>query len=338
MLHSKAYWNLRYDRIKKYRIVGKRFMIRYLITEEHKINELNTPKPGCWIKMTKPAEEEAIYIAEQLSMDEKDILAAVDPEEKNRIELQDDYTLILMDIPSIEMRHNQQTYTTIPLGILLTQDEIVTVCSEDTPVLDFFERYSVRDFSTKKKLRFVYQIMLRTSTMFQRALTDLDSKRTEIEERIDEVESEEDLLRLHELESTLVYFDTSLRGNGIVLNRLTRYNRLQQYAEDKELLDDVIVENQQAIEMTSIYKDIIDSTRELLSNILDARLNNVMKRLTSVTLILAIPTMISGMYGMNVSSKWVPLANTAHGFGLILIVTLVICIVLMLILHKKKML
>ena len=288
--------------------------------------------------MTKPAEEEAIYIAEQLSMDEKDILAAVDPEEKNRIELQDDYTLILMDIPSIEMRHNQQTYTTIPLGILLTQDEIVTVCSEDTPVLDFFERYSVRDFSTKKKLRFVYQIMLRTSTMFQRALTDLDSKRTEIEERIDEVESEEDLLRLHELESTLVYFDTSLRGNGIVLNRLTRYNRLQQYAEDKELLDDVIVENQQAIEMTSIYKDIIDSTRELLSNILDARLNNVMKRLTSVTLILAIPTMISGMYGMNVSSKWVPLANTAHGFGLILLVTLVICIVLMLILHKKKML
>jgi magnesium transporter len=288
--------------------------------------------------MTKPAEEEAIYIAEQLSMDEKDILAAVDPEEKNRIELQDDYTLILMDIPSVEMRHNQQTYTTIPLGILLTQDEIVTVCSEDTPVLDFFERYSVRDFSTKKKLRFVYQIMLRTSTMFQRALTDLDSKRTEIEERIDEVESEEDLLRLHELESTLVYFDTSLRGNGIVLNRLTRYNRLQQYAEDKELLDDVIVENQQAIEMTSIYKDIIDSTRELLSNILDARLNNVMKRLTSVTLILAIPTMISGMYGMNVSSKWVPLANTAHGFGIILLVTLIICIVLMLILHKKKML
>ncbi len=313
-------------------------MIRYLITEEHKINELEAPKPGCWIKMTKPAEEEAIYIAEQLSMDEKDILAAVDPEEKNRIELQDDYTLILMDIPSVEMRHNQQTYTTIPLGILLTQDEIVTVCSEDTPVLDFFERYSVRDFSTKKKLRFVYQIMLRTSTMFQRALTDLDSKRMEIEERIDEVESEEDLLRLHELESTLVYFDTSLRGNGIVLNRLTRYNRLQQYAEDKELLDDVIVENQQAIEMTSIYKDIIDSTRELLSNILDARLNNVMKRLTSVTLILAIPTMISGMYGMNVSSKWMPLANAAHGFGIILIITLVICLILMLILHKKKML
>jgi magnesium transporter len=313
-------------------------MIRYLITEEHKIHELQAPQAGCWIKMTKPAEEEAIYIAEQLSMDEKDILAAVDPEEKNRIELQDDYTLILMDIPSVEMRHNQQTYTTIPLGILLTQNEIVTVCSEDTPVLNFFEKYSVRDFSTKKKLRFVYQIMLRTSMMFQRALTDLDSKRTEIEERIDEVESEEDLLRLHELESTLVYFDTSLRGNGIVLNRLTRYNRLQQYAEDKELLDDVIVENQQAIEMTTIYKDIIDSTRELLSNILDARLNNVMKRLTSVTLILAIPTMISGMYGMNVSSKWVPLANTAHGFGIILLITLVICLILIWGLHKKKML
>ena len=166
----------------------------------------------------------------------------------------------------------------------------------------------------------------------------IDRRRGEIEERIDKVESEEDLIRLHELETTLVYFATSLRGNGNVLDRLTRYKRLQQFPEDRELLDDVIVENKQAIEMTTIYKDIIDSTRELLSNVLDARLNNVMKRLTSITLILAVPTMISGMYGMNVDSRWMPLAGTVHGFGIIILITLIISILLMFLLHRKRML
>ncbi len=313
-------------------------MIRYFYTEHHVTSEVESIRNGAWIELTDPTHEEAQKIASKLNIDIEDLLSAIDPEEKNRIELQDGYTLILVDIPAIEVRHGQRSYTTIPLGIILTQDEIVTVCSEVTPILSQFERDQVRDFSTKKKLRFVYQILLRTSIVYQKALQLIDRRRGEIEERIDKVESEEDLIRLHELETTLVYFATSLRGNGNVLDRLARYKRLQQFPEDRELLDDVIVENKQAIEMTAIYKDITDSTRELLSNVLDARLNNVMKRLTSITLILAIPTMISGMYGMNVDSRWMPLANTVHGFGIIILITLIISILLMFLLHRKKML
>ena len=111
-----------------------------------------------------------------------------------------------------------------------------------------------------------------------------------------------DLIELHELESTLVYFATSLRANGVVLDRLTRYKRLEQYPDDQELLDDVIIENKQAIEMTSIYRDIIKGTRELLSSIIDKRMNNAMKYLATITIIMAIPTIISGFYGMNVKT------------------------------------
>ena len=162
--------------------------------------------------------------------------------------------------------------------------------------------------------------------------------RTEIEERVGDDTEEEDLVALHELESTLVYFATSLRANGNVLDRLTRYKRLEQYPEDKELLGDVIVENKQAIEMTSIYRDIINGTRELMSSVIDNRLNNVMKYLTSITIVMAIPTVISGLYGMNVDGKGMPFANSMAGFAIICIITLVVCIITMLILRKKKML
>ena len=124
----------------------------------------------------------------------------------------------------------------------------------------------------------------------------------------------------------------------MVLDRLTRYKRLEQYPDDKDLLGDVIVENRQAIEMTSIYRDIINGTRELMSSVLDNRLNHVMQSLTSITLVMGIPTLVSGLYGMNVNAKWVPLANTAHGFGLICIMILVICVLLLFFLKRKKIL
>ena len=288
--------------------------------------------------MVNPSVTEGQMIADQLDVDIEDVLAALDEEESSRIELQDGYTLILVDIPSVEIRHEKKSYTTIPLGIILTGDVIVTVCTEETPVLDAFINDRVKEFSTKKKLRFVYQILYRISVLYQSNLRVIDKKRTEIEEQIGNDTQEVDLIALHELESTLVYFATSLRANGVVLDRLTRYKRLEQYPEDKELLGDVIVENKQAIEMTSIYRDIINGTRELMSSVIDNRMNNIMKNLTSITVVMAIPTIISGFFGMNVDANWVPFATTAHGFLIIAIITLLICVITMFALRRKKML
>ncbi|MDD6058620.1 MAG: magnesium transporter CorA family protein [Clostridiales bacterium] len=313
-------------------------MIRYFKTDNQIIHEKERLEDGIWVQMLQPTQEECAQIAQDLNVDIEDIQAALDEEESARIELQDQYTLILVDIPTIEIRHEKQSYTTIPLGIILTQDVIVTVCTEDTAILQSFLEKRVKEFSTKKRLRFVYQILYRTATNYQINLRVIDKKRMEIEERIGDRMEDADLIDLHGLESTLVYFATSLRSNSVVLERLTRYKRLEQYPEDKELLGDVIVENRQAIEMTSIYRDIINGTRELMSSVLDNRLNTVMKYLTSITIVMAIPAAISGIYGMNVDEKWMPFSDTPYGFLIICALILCICIVTMFILRKKKML
>lgn len=313
-------------------------MVKFYKTDNQIIHEEDRLEDGVWVRMIQPTREECEEIAEKLNVDVEDIQAALDQEESSRIELQDGYTLILVDIPTTEIRHEKMSYTTIPLGIILTQDVIVTVCTEDTPVLKNFVVGRVKEFSTKKRLRFVYQILYRTASNYQMNLRVIDKKRTEIEERIDEDTQEVDLIALHELESTLVYFATSLRANGVVLDRLTRYKRLEQYPEDTELLGDVIVENRQAIEMTTIYRDIINGTRELMSAVIDNRLNNVMKYLTSITIVMAIPTVISGIYGMNVDERWMPFSDTPFGFGIICVITLLICLITLVILRKKKML
>lgn len=313
-------------------------MIKIYRTDDKSIHELDSIQSGAWIQMIHPTRAEGTRIASELNIDVDDIMAALDEEESSRVELEQGYTLILVDIPTVEVRHEKRVYTTIPLGIILLQDLIITVCTEDTPILHRFVKGRVKEFSTKKKMRFLYQIMFYVTALYQADLRVLDKKRTAIEERIEGDTENIDVIDLHELESTLVYFATSLRANGVVLDRLTRYKRLEQYPEDQELLDDVIVENKQAIEMTSIYRDIINSTRELMSTMIDRRLNNVMKYLTSITIVMAIPTIISGLYGMNVDGAGMPFARSVYGFAIVCLITLVICLLVLWILRKKKML
>lgn len=312
-------------------------MLTVYRTENGILCELNEILDGAWVNMVNPTLEESQKVAGKFEIDMDDLRAALDEEESSRIDLEDGYTLILVDIPTPEIRHAAKMYTTIPLGIVLTQNNIITVCSEETAILQNFVQHKVREFSTKKKMRFVYQILYRTAILYQNNLKIIDKKRTEIEERVGEKTEEEDLVNLHDLESTLVYFATSLRANYVVLERLSRYKRLEQYPEDMELLDDVITENQQAIEMTGIYRDIINGTRELMSTIINQRLNKIMKLLTSITLVMSIPTIISGVYGMNVNSAGMPLAAATNGFGIICAIIVVICVIVILLMRKKGM-
>ena len=296
-------------------------------------------EPDVWINLISPNMEEMTEVADYFDIDIADVRAALDEEESSRVQMEDGYTLILVDIPFEEIRNEQRAYTTIPLGILLVQSAIITVCGDDTVILNYFYNNRMRGFSTKKKMRFVYQILLRATNLYQALLRAIDKKRSEVEKRVgSETTEDKDLINLHELETNLVYFATSLSANKVVLDRLTRYERIKQYPEDKELLDDVIVENRQAIEMTNIYRDIIHGSRELVSTIINNRLNNVMKFLTSITLVMAIPTIISGIYGMNVSGKWMPLSATPHGFLIICVIITAICVLALFFLKRRKML
>ena len=292
-------------------------MIAMYKTDDRIIREIEAYEPGAWINLTAPTLEECADISEQFGMDIADVRAALDDEESSRISIEDTYTLVLVDIPSAEVRNNRHSYTTIPLGILMTEEVVITVCAEETAVLRTFVEQRVREFSTKKQMRFTYQILYNACMVYQSLLRSIDHKRTEIEERIDQNTEDVDLIDLHELESNLVYFATSLRANGVVLDRLSRYGNLRKYNEDLELLEDVVIENKQAIEKTQIYRDIIKGTRELMSTVINNRLNNAMKYLAAITIVMSIPTIISGLWGMNVSGKWMPLSNTPFGFGIL---------------------
>ena len=295
-------------------------MVKRYITQGNLLMEVNRADGGCWVNLVAPTLEECVQIAQEFQIDLADVRAALDDEESSRVDVSNEYSLILFDVPSVEYRHQREAYTTIPLGLILVDDVLLTVCAEATPVLKNFLENTVKEFSTKKQMRII------------------DRKRKEIEAHIGDDTEEMELIDLHELESNLVYFDTSLRANKVVLDRLMRYNRIKKYPEDQDLLDDVVVENQQAIEMTRIYRDIIQGTRELLSSLMDNRLNSAMKYLASITIVMAIPTIISGIYGMNVSEKWMPLAKTPYGFGIICVLILVACVITMKVLKKRKML
>ena len=313
-------------------------MVRIFKTIEGAIHEIQEPQEDCWIAMTNPTATEIFEMSERFGIEVDDLRAPLDEEERSRIEVEDNYTLILVDVPMIEERNDKDWYGTIPLGIIVTKKMIFTVCLEDTQVLTRFMEGRVRNFFTYMKTRFILQILYRNATMYLHYLRIIDKKSEQVEEKLHMSTRNQELMELLELEKSLVYFTTSLRSNEVVLEKLLKVESIKQYPEDTELLGDVIVENQQAIEMTSIYRDIINGTRELMSSVIDNRLNNVMKYLTSITIVMAIPTVISGIYGMNVDERWMPFANTPHGFLLICVLTLLICIITMLILRKKKML
>ena len=314
-------------------------MMKIYRTVDKQLTRSSTIEDGSWICLTAPEPEEVREVATTLDIEPADLQAALDPEESARVSLEDGYTVIIVDVPVPVPDKGEGVYTTIPLGILLTQQTVTTVCAVDTPVLTDFTALRVKDFSTKKKMRFIYQILYRAATMYQLELRLIDRRRQEIEKNLAGSSTRDsDLIELHALESTLVYFATSLRANSTVLDRLTRYKRLEQYPDDMELLDDVIVEIRQAIEMTSIYRDDIKGTRELFSAVLDNRLNNTMKWQASVTLIMAIPTVISGLYGMNVNLDGMPFAASTFGFGIVCGLILAICFAVGWILHKKHML
>lgn len=313
-------------------------MISKYISEQGFLKETNENIPGMWINLTAPTQEEILEVSKQFDIDLSDVRAALDEEESSRVDVNDGYVLIIFDIPTVEIRHNQEAYTTIPLGIIWAGDVTITVCSVETPILKHFLVNTIRDFTTKKQVRFTYQILYRTSTLYQSYLRIIDRRRLEMEAQMGGATEDADIINLHELESNLVYFDTSLRANRLIVDRLTRYSGVKKFPEDQELLDDLIIENQQAIEMTQIYRDILKGTRELMTTIINNRLNNIMKYLASITIVMAIPSIISGLFGMNVDGSWIPFAHTPYGFGIICGIVALICAIVMLVLRKRKML
>ena len=311
-------------------------MVRIFKTIDGAIHEIQEPQEGCWIALTNPTATEIFEISEQFGIEVDDLRAPLDEEERSRIEVEDNYTLILADVPAIEERNEKDWYVTIPLGIIVTQKMIFTVCLEDTQVLTRFMEGRVRNFFTYMKTRFILQILYRNASMILRYLRIIDKKSEQIEEKLHLSTRNQELMELLELEKSLVYFTTSLRSNEMVLEKLLKVESIKKYPEDTELLEDVIIENKQAIEMANIYSGILSSMMGTFASVISNNLNIVMKVLAVITIVMSIPTIVFSAYGMNLSAAGMPFSRTPWGFLIVIILSVVASIIAAIFLSKKK--
>ncbi len=312
-------------------------MIRIFKTEEGTIHQIEETETGCWVALTNPTATEILEVAERYHIDPDDVKAPLDEEERSRIETEENYSLVIVDIPVIEERNEKDWYVTIPMGIIMTEEALITVCLEDTPVLTAFMDGRVRDFHTYMRSRFILQILYKNASLFLQYLRIIDKKSEVVERELHKSQRNRELIELLELEKSLVYFTTSLRGNEMVLEKLMRSERIKKYPEDTDLLEDVIIENKQAIEMANIYSGILSGTMDAFASVISNNLNIVMKTLSTITIVLSIPTMVASFYGMNVNPAGMPFAGSPYGFSIVLGFAVVLSGLVALIFSKKNM-
>lgn len=293
---------------------------------------------GSWINLINPTQSESIEVANEFNIDISDLRAPLDLEEMSRVTIEDDYTLIIVDVPITEERNNKIYYVTIPLGIILTDDVIITTCQENIPLLDVFVQRRLRNFYTFMRSRFVFQILYRNAELYLTALRSIDRKSDQIETVLLEAPRNEELIELMELEKTIVYFKASLKTNERVVRKLTSSSStIKKYLEDEDLLEDTLIETQQAIEMADIYGNILRSMTDTFASIISNNQNNIMKTLALVTIVMSIPTMIFSAYGMNFKNNDMPLNGEPHAFWIIIAIAFAMSLSMTLYLIHKKL-
>jgi len=285
-------------------------MLQILKSENEILRELspNTYEKGAWINLMDPSSDELNAVKKLVDLPLDVLTAALDEEESARLEIENEYILVLIDVPR---KRDNDRYETLPLGIIMLPDTVVTVCLEETDVLTSFNRMTAKLFNTGKRTRFLFNILYRSATFFLRYLRQINIRTDEIERHLRQSMKNEELFQLLEMEKSLTYFTASLRTNHMVIDKLLRLRNnpkvehlIKIYEEDEDLLEDALVEYRQAIEMVQMYGQILSGMMDAFASIISNNLNMVMKFLTSMTIILAIPTMFASFWGMNVGVPW----------------------------------
>ena len=305
----------------------------YLTVDDH-LTEINTLEKGCWVHLQNPSREEIDGLNARFKLDPTYLQAALDEEESARIERDGDQTLIIVDIPYVESDSNGYSYTTIPMGIVMVDDVIITVSTRESTIITDFTEERIRGFWTYKRTRFLLQLLYRNASRFLAYLKQIEKASGSVQARLQATMRNQELLQMMKLEKSLVFFSTSLKSNEMVFEKMLRQDMLQKYPEDSDLLEDVIIENKQAMEMCAIYRDITSSTMDAFASIISNNLNTVMKILTSFTVVLAIPTIFASLWGMNVA---VPFQQSPFGFWIVLGMAVAASVAVFWILWRKKM-
>ena len=275
-------------------------MIHFYQTQENCVRETAEPAPGCWIAVIDPTAQEVQTLIERYGLDSGFVRSSLDEEESSRIEREDDQTLIIVDTAVSEIQTEDTIlFFTVPLGIIITQDYVFTISLRDNRVLRDMSDGVVKGVQTRMKTRFVMQLLLRITAVYLQDLKQIDKTSQVMEQKLSGAMKNQELVQMLELEKSLVYFSTSLKANEVTIEKLLRGRTIKLYDEDQDLLEDVLIEVRQAIEMSNIYSGIISSMVEAFGSVISNNLNFVMWRLTVVTIIMSIPTMVFSFYGMN---------------------------------------
>lgn len=293
---------------------------------------------GCWINLLAPTDEEIHEISRVLEIDLDFLKDPLDSEERSRIEHDDNQTLVIIDIPVVEFSEQADrtdiSFSTLPLGMILLPDYLITVCLKETPILEEFKGNRIKNFLTARKNQFMIHLLLRTATYYMRYLKHINRKTEESEDRLHQSTRNRELFELLNLEKSLVYFTTALRSDGNVIKRLSRSRPMHWTEEEVEALEDVAVEFDQALEMTQTYSGILGGLMDAYASVISNNLNIVMKLLTSITIVLAIPTMVTSFFGMNVH---LPFQEHPLAYILVLAVTMIMCVVSIAFLAWKRL-
>lgn len=298
------------------------------------LHKVETIEKGCWINLVAPTEDELNYVQNTLGIFSNFLRDPLDEEEKPRIDVEENQTLIIVDIPYACEEGKNLKFETLPLGLIVSEDYFITICLKENSIIEFFKQKKLREFFTFKKTRFTFQILFRIAKEFLNYLKHINKKTDDVEKSLHKSMRNKELFKLLDLEKSLVFFTTSLKSNEIVMEKLLRGKYLKMYEEDQDLLEDVITENKQAIEMVNVYSSILSGMMDAFASVISNNLNIVMKFLASITIVMAIPTMIASFFGMNVPVPW---QDNHLGFVYILIISAIVSVGATYILYKKEM-
>lgn len=289
------------------------------------------PVNNCWISLIDPTPTEVARV-QALGVPADYLTYPLDLDERARTEHEDGQRLIILRIPYYQGETSDVPYTTVPLGIILTEQHIITVCKYPNDLVTELTEVRVKDRSTAKRLRLVLRILLLTANRYLANLRTITKRVDLLEDQLQQSTRNKEVLELLKYQKSLTYFTTALKSNELMLERLDRSRLFQTYPEDEDLLDDVITENQQAIEMVNITSNILSSMMDAFASIISNNLNVVMKFLAAVTIVLSFPTMIASFFGMNVE---LPFARHTLGFEIVLVVSVLVSIIVVFLFRKR---
>ncbi|GAA3932341.1 magnesium transporter CorA family protein [Chitinophaga oryziterrae] len=310
-------------------------MIKYFKNIDARTVEIETPENGAWVNITPPLKQsEFEQLSEELEIPLDFLMDSMDIDEKSRYELEDNVKLIVIKTPAGNASINESDayYITIPIVIILTHNQILTVNSFDNAAINrFLDTFHNRH--PEKRAMMVLKIFEKVTMNFLDYLKEINQLRNTLEQKLYDSNRNEELLSIMRIQKSLVYFLTALRSNELLLMKLERTNFLGLNEDEKEFLHDLIVDTSQALEMANVYTNILSSTMDAFASIISNNLNIVMKRLTSITIVLTFPALVASVYGMNVE---IPFAHSAHAFYIPIILSIVVSVIMSWYFMKKK--